>query len=42
MKKILDACSWGDLTIGDVGMREMVEVRKAVGKWEVPDERRRI
>ena len=30
MKKILDACSWGDLTIGDVGMREMVEVRKAV------------
>ena len=28
----------GDLTIGDVGMCEMDEVRKAVGKWEVPDE----
>ena len=26
-----------DLTIGDVGMCEMDEVRKAVGKWEVPD-----
>lgn len=42
MKKILDACSWGNLTIGDVEMCEMVEVRKAVGKWEVPDEWRRI
>lgn len=31
-----------ELNSGDVGMCEMVEVRKAVGKWEVPDERRRI
>ena len=38
MKKILDACSWGDLTIGDVGMCEMNEVKKAVEKWEVSDE----
>ena len=36
--KDCDTCSWGDLTIGDVGMCEMDEVRKAVGKWEVPDE----
>lgn len=42
MKKILDTCSRGDLTNGDVEMCEMDEVRKAVGKWEVPDERRRI
>lgn len=33
--KDCDTCSWGDLTIGDVGMCEMDEVRKAVGKWEV-------
>lgn len=36
--KDCDTCSWGDLTIGDLGMCEMDEVRKAVGKWEVPDE----
>ena len=36
--KDCDTCSWGDLTIGDVGMCEMDEVIKAVGKWEVPDE----
>ena len=36
--KDCDTCSCGDLTIGDVGMCEMDEVRKAVGKWEVPDE----
>lgn len=36
--KDCDTCSWGDLTIGDVGMCEMDEVRKAVGKWEVSDE----
>lgn len=33
--KDYDTCSWGDLTIGDVRMCEMDEVRKAVGKWEV-------
>lgn len=35
--KDCSTCSWGDLTIGDVGMCEMDEVRKAVGKWEVSD-----
>lgn len=31
-------CSAQRMDVGDVGMCEMDEVRKAVGKWEVPDE----
>lgn len=36
--KDCDTRSWGDLTIGDVGMCEMDTIRSVVEKWEVPDE----
>lgn len=36
--KDCSTCNWGDLDIGNVGMCEMDEVRKAVEEWEVPDE----
>lgn len=36
--KDCDTCSWGDLTIGNVGMCEMDTIRSVAEKWEVPDE----